>query len=662
MRVLFRGVGIIALAGSGFVWPSAALGATCTSTASAAWNVASTWTGCAGGNGTPANTPGTNDTVIIAGGNAVTVPAGVAVRASSLDVGNGGNGAATLTLSASTSSLTVSGAVSINAANNNSNVALNINAGTASLGSLAIDNSGKAVRTVQLNISTGTVTVTGDVTFPAANANVQIVFSGAGALNIGGDLPTAAITFTPSTGTVNYNGAGAQTIGAYAYNNLSVTKSAGTATLEGNTGVGGNLSVTCPAVCANGTLDLSTFTANRTAAGGAISVGAGATLRIGGTNSFPANYTTHTLNATSTVNYAGTNETVAAESYGTLILSGSGTKTMPGAAFSAATDFLIQGSVTATSGNTISVGRDFTISGTASFTAGSGLTVTRDVTLGAGTTFNAGSATHNVGQDFFNNGATFIAGTSTVALNGASAQVIGGTNATTFNNLTIANTAGGVSLGANETANGTLRLTSGVVNTTAAYTLISGGNCTTNLIRTAGWVAGNLQLAFPAGTPTCTFHIGDTATNYTPVTIAFTAATPAGNLAATVMNADHPNTTGGSDGIDATKDATRYWTLKNSTVVGTYTVTLNYVSTDIKAGSAQANFVVARGQNCSGAGALRTCSPWGLPASTNPSGTSTRATGNAIASGSPDFDFAVGEVANSNFARERQFIYVREVY
>src|SRR2546430_13094585 len=51
-----------------------------------------------------------------------------------------------------------------------------------------------------------------------------------GTLNIGGTLPTAAITFTPSTGTVNYNGAGAQTIATYTYNNLSVTKSSGTAT------------------------------------------------------------------------------------------------------------------------------------------------------------------------------------------------------------------------------------------------------------------------------------------------------------------------------------------------------------------------------------------------------------------------------------------------
>jgi hypothetical protein len=645
------------LGGSG-----SALAVTCTSANSTAWNVTTTWTGCAGGNGTPANTPGTNDAVIITNGNNVTIPAGLAASAASLQVGDTSNAAATLTLSAATSSLTVSGAVTILNANNNATVAVNVNAGTASMGSLTLDNTNKPSRPVQLNISTGTVTVTGDLAFTGANAFEQMIFSGSGTLNVGGDFPTAAITFTPSTGTVNYNGAGAQTIGTYAYNNLSVTKSAGTATLDGNTSVAGNLSVTCPVACVNGTLDLSSFTANRTAAGGTLSVGAGATLSIGGTNSFPANYTTHTLNATSIVNYAGAAQTVTAESYGTLILSGSGTKTMPGAAFTVATDFLMQGTATATSGNTISVGRDFTMSGTGTFTAGNALTVTRDVTLGAGATFNAGSATHNVGRNFTNNGATFTASTSTINLNGAAAQAIGGTSSTTFNNLKIANTAGGVSLGINETANGTLTLTSGIVNTTSTYTLISGGNCTTAVIRTGGWVAGNLQLHFPAGTPTCTFHIGDAATNYTPVTIAFTTAIATGNLTATLTNTDHPNSTGGADGIDSTKDVTRYWTLKGSTVAGTYTATLNYVGGDIPVGATQANFIAVRGQNCTGSGALRTCSPWSSPASTNPTATSTQATGNAIASGALDTDFAVGEVANSNFARERQFIYTRELY
>ena len=171
-----------------------------------------------------------------------------------------------------------------------------------------------------------------------------------------------------------------------------------------------------------------------------------------------------------------------------------------------------------------------------------------------------------------------------------------------------------------------------------------------------------MQLHFPAGTPTCTFHIGDAATNYTPLQVAFTTATAAGNLTATVTSADHPNTTGGADGIDSTHDITRYWTLKGSTVAGTYTATFTYVSGDIKAGSTQSNFIAAGGQNCTGSGAARTCSPWTSPASSDPTSTSTAASGNSIASGSLDIDFAVGEPVATNFARERQFIYTRELY
>jgi hypothetical protein len=146
------------------------------------------------------------------------------------------------------------------------------------------------------------------------------------------------------------------------------------------------------------------------------------------------------------------------------------------------------------------------------------------------------------------------------------------------------------------------------------------------------------------------------------LTVAFTTATAAGNLTAAVTNADHPNTTGGSDGIDSTKDVARYWTLKNPTVAGTYTATLNYVSDDIKVGASQPSFIAARGQNCTGSGAGRACSPWSSPTTTNPTGTSTQAISNSITSGALDTDFAVGEVANSNFARERQFIYTRELY
>ena len=80
----------------------------------------------------------------------------------------------------------------------------------------------------------------------------------------------------------------------------------------------------------SGTLDLAGFTANRSTAGGVLTVAAGASLRIGGTATLPSNYSTNTLNPTSTVEYYGANQAVANTTYGNLLLSGTGTKTVAG--------------------------------------------------------------------------------------------------------------------------------------------------------------------------------------------------------------------------------------------------------------------------------------------------------------------------------------------
>ena len=60
-----------------------------------------------------------------------------------------------------------------------------------------------------------------------------------------------------------------------------------------------------------GTLDLSTFTANRTAGGGTLSLASGAGLKIGGSGTLPTNYSTHSINAASTIEYSGSAQTIA---------------------------------------------------------------------------------------------------------------------------------------------------------------------------------------------------------------------------------------------------------------------------------------------------------------------------------------------------------------
>lgn len=55
----------------------------------------------------------------------------------------------------------------------------------------------------------------------------------------------------------------------------------------------------------SGTLDLSTFTINRSTSGGSLTIASDATLRIGGTNSLPSNYATNSFDINSTVLFNG---------------------------------------------------------------------------------------------------------------------------------------------------------------------------------------------------------------------------------------------------------------------------------------------------------------------------------------------------------------------
>ena len=104
--------------------------------------------------------------------------------------------------------------------------------------------------------------------------------------------------------------------------NVTVNNSAGV-TLTTNKVLFGDLNVV------NGVFDLGGFTINRAIAGGSIVVNNGAGINVGGTNSFPSNYSTQTLGLNSTINYNGANQNLAvinAPGYGNLTLSGTGSK------------------------------------------------------------------------------------------------------------------------------------------------------------------------------------------------------------------------------------------------------------------------------------------------------------------------------------------------
>lgn len=149
-----------------------------------------------------------------------------------------------------------------------------------------------------------------------------------------------------------------------ALNNFTVNSAGKTTTVSGAVSVNGNLSVDA------GTLDLDVYNANRVSAGGTLSIGANGILKIGGTNTFPANYTVHTIAAGATIEYGGTNQSIAVlngQDYPGLTISGTGYKSM-------LADILVAGTLTFAGGKMVLGNHTLTIGGGINNIVGGGIT------------------------------------------------------------------------------------------------------------------------------------------------------------------------------------------------------------------------------------------------------------------------------------------------
>ncbi|MEI6575201.1 MAG: Ig-like domain-containing protein, partial [Bacteroidota bacterium] len=266
----------------------------------------------------------------------------------------------------------------------------------------------------------------------------------------------------------------------------------------------------------------------------------GNVMRISGAMSLVGSGVLNAAASANTIEYNGTAQTLinpngSTAGYSTLILSGSGTKTMPGTG--------------------LTIGGDFTLSGTVTAAAGAGITVGGNVTIGSGTIFNGSTYTHNISGNWTNNGGT-LSGSGTINFNNTLIdQSILGTSVTkTFNNLTVAKSGTNLIIAGSTTSvvvTSTLSMTSGNINCGSA-TLELGSSTPSEgtLSYTNGNIIGSFKRwftstgakRFPIGTSTGT----GTSTANMNALVTFTSLDQNGSLTANFIPTDP-----GSNGLSS---------------------------------------------------------------------------------------------------------------
>ncbi|WP_456315616.1 MBG domain-containing protein, partial [Pseudomonas shirazensis] len=378
-------------------------------------------------------------------------------------------------------------------------VVLTVSGGSFSPASIIMNSTG-GTSACSLSIDTGKVTVTGNVTMNGTPVQNNVTFTGEGNLLIGGVMTGGILNAgTPASGkgTVAYNGTGTRAVGAYTYNNLTISGSgvrtitpsvivngvlamAGTATASAAPTYGANASLQYNSASsltvgpewitpfiANGGVQISSVTGTSTVTLNNNGVGKkfndGVSLVIDEEAS---------LIATNTDLYFGgdfVNNNGSLRSDGFVYLTGAVNQTIDG--FTAAKGVTMNktaGVATFTQG--LNTGK-LTIEGAGTLNLGAGLTHSFTDWVRTQGTLNANSSLLKFSGNVTGTGGNFIPGTSTVEFNGGAQNL--GTGLITYNNLTLSG-SGIKTFGAKTTINETISIVSGVV-----------ADLTANLVHTA---------------------------------------------------------------------------------------------------------------------------------------------------------------------------------
>ena len=212
--------------------------ATRTASTSGNWSSTATWGG--------ASVPNSGDDVIINPGITVTVD--IAAECATLTM-NASPNSSTITISGS-NSLTIGGLLTMQRPGSGDLATINIGAGSLSCGSLLMEAT-TSNRNDIINISTGSLTVTGDVSTGTTGCEFNI--TGTGTINFSGSVTGTPVLSTVSGSTVSYSGSGAQEIIPGTYNGTLSIAGSGYRLLTASTTVVENL------ILSEGTLENNTF-------------------------------------------------------------------------------------------------------------------------------------------------------------------------------------------------------------------------------------------------------------------------------------------------------------------------------------------------------------------------------------------------------------------
>ena len=229
------------------------------------------------------------------------------------------------------------------------------------------------------------------------------------------------------------------------------------------------------------------------------------------------------------------------------------------------------------------------IGGTGSKFVAQSFSVAGDFTLQSGTlNTSLFGITISLMGGFIMNGGSISGTNATYELNGSVDQTVN--LLSQLYNVKINKTGGAINLTSDMIIASNLNFVSGVIHTNSNTVSLLSSATLTGAAHTTGWVYGNLKKHITAGSSVSkAFEVG-TAIYYSPVSIQFASVITPGDLIATVVSSDHPELD--YSGINPAKSVNEYWSFINEGLgFTTASMTFEWNAANVDAGADMNTFL-----------------------------------------------------------------------